>query len=122
MRFDHLALAVRDPDRSLFFYTDVLGLTGTTRREDDGLLLTTPEGFILALLDGEPPQLAAPFHFGISASTPEEVRAARHRLQARGVEETEWADEAEYVSTKVRDPDGYVVEISWEPGDRPTTA
>jgi len=122
MRLDHLALAVRDPDRSLAFYTDVLGLTGTTRREDDGLLLVAPDGFILALLDGEPPQPAAPFHFGISASTPDDVRAARRRLHALGVEETEWADEADYVSTKVRDPDGYVVEISWEPDDRPETA
>jgi catechol 2,3-dioxygenase-like lactoylglutathione lyase family enzyme len=120
MRLDHLALPVRDPDRSLNFYTDVVGLTGTTRREDDGLLLTTPEGFVLALLAGDPPRLDTPFHFGISASTPDEVRAARHRLQDLGIEETEWADEVDYVSTKVRDPDGYVVEISWEPGDGPT--
>lgn len=122
MRFDHLALPVRDPDRSLAFYTDVVGLTGTTRREDDGLLLTTPEGFVLALLAGEPLRADTPFHFGISASTPDEVRAMRERLHELDVEETEWADEIDYVSTKVRDPDGYVVEISWEPAGRPPSA
>jgi catechol 2,3-dioxygenase-like lactoylglutathione lyase family enzyme len=118
MWFDHLALPVRDPERSLAFYTDVVGLTGTTRREDDGLLLTTPEGFVLALLAGEPLRPDTPFHFGISAATPDEVRAMRQRLHALDVEETEWTDEIAYVSTKVRDPDGYVVEISWEPASR----
>ncbi len=122
MRLDHLALVVRDPERSLGFYTDVIGLTGATRRERDGLLLTTPEGFVLALLDGEPARLPAPFHFGLSASSPDEVRATRRRLQELGIDETEWADEADSVSTKVRDPDGYVVEISWEPDDRPVSS
>ncbi|MGH9050113.1 MAG: hypothetical protein ACRDY4_10320, partial [Acidimicrobiia bacterium] len=46
----------------------------------------------------------------------------RRRLQELGIDETEWADEADSVSTKVRDPDGYVVEISWEPDDRPVSS
>ena len=33
----------------------------------------------------------------------------------QGVEIVEFSDERHYVSVKVRDPDGYVVETSWEP-------
>jgi hypothetical protein len=45
-------------------------------------------------------------------------RPARGRyddLAADGVEIVEEWDEPEYVSVKCRDPDGYVVEASWEP-------
>jgi hypothetical protein len=36
-------------------------------------------------------------------------------VTAAGVELVERDDEPELVSTKVRDPDGYVVELYWEP-------
>ena len=36
-------------------------------------------------------------------------------LVADGVEIVGWWDEPDYVSVKFRDPDGYVVEVSWEP-------
>lgn len=31
------------------------------------------------------------------------------------VAELDWWDEPDYVSVEFRDPDGYVVEVSWEP-------
>jgi hypothetical protein len=43
------------------------------------------------------------------------VLALRDRLAAAGVELVEEWDEPEYVSVKCRDPDGYIVEASWEP-------
>ena len=46
---------------------------------------------------------------------PEAVRDARDRFAAAGVEIADFWDEPDYVSVKVRDPDGYVVEVSWEP-------
>jgi hypothetical protein len=36
------------------------------------------------------------------------------------VSEVEWSDEPGYVSVKVRDPDGYVVEIAWDEKHRHT--
>jgi hypothetical protein len=41
----------------------------------------------------------------------------RSRFSASGVPEHEWWDEAGYTSVKVLDPDGYVVEMSWERDD-----
>ena len=42
--------------------------------------------------------------------------ALRDRLAADGVELVEEFDEPEYVSVKCRDPDGYIIEASCEPG------
>jgi hypothetical protein len=43
------------------------------------------------------------------------VRELRDAFEAAGVEIVEFWDEPDYVSVKVRDPDGYVVEAAWEP-------
>jgi integrase/recombinase XerD len=43
------------------------------------------------------------------------VLALRDRLVADGMELVEHCDEPDYVSVKRRDPDGYIVEASWEP-------
>jgi hypothetical protein len=47
--------------------------------------------------------------------SPDDVRAFRDRVEADGLEIVGWWDEEDYVSVKIRDPDGYVVEVSWEP-------
>jgi len=54
-------------------------------------------------------------HFGVGLPNRRAVLALRDRLLDDGVElEEEW-DEPAYVSVKCRDPDGYIVEASWEP-------
>jgi catechol 2,3-dioxygenase-like lactoylglutathione lyase family enzyme len=114
----HLALAVRDQERSRRFYEQYFGFDAEPPREyDDGvLMLYNADGFSLALgLTDEPIRLPEFFHFGVGVSTPEDVRAFRERLRADGVPIVgEW-DEPDYVSVKCRDPDGYVVEFAWEP-------
>jgi catechol 2,3-dioxygenase-like lactoylglutathione lyase family enzyme len=78
-------------------------------------MLHNAEGFALAIgLVDEPVRLPPFFHFGIGLATPEEVRAFATRLSADGVEIVEEWEEPDYVSVKFRDPDGYVVEVSWE--------
>ena len=42
------------------------------------------------------------------------VRAQRAALRSLGVPELEWSDKPGYVSVKVRDPDGYTIEIAWD--------
>ncbi len=114
MKWDHLALPVADPERSRRFYLGLLGVEGSVRKVEDGLLITTPDGFTLALLDGKRPEEIEQMHFGFGLASAEEVRAFRKRLLAAGVREVEWWDSEDYVSTKFLDPDGYTLEVSWE--------
>jgi catechol 2,3-dioxygenase-like lactoylglutathione lyase family enzyme len=115
---DHLALAVRDPERSARFYAAYFGFDRGRRWYDDGKVLFVYDDRDFALALGpwnDPVQLPAFLHFGIGLPSPDAVRALRDRLAADGVELVEWWDGPEYVSVKCRDPDGYVVEASWEP-------
>ena len=115
---DHLALAVTDRERSRRFYSTYLGFDAREPREyDDGvLMLYSAAGFSLALgPTDEPIHLPSFLHFGIRLRSADDVRAFRDRVAADGIEIAgEWS-ELEYVSVKIRDPDGYVVEVSWEP-------
>jgi catechol 2,3-dioxygenase-like lactoylglutathione lyase family enzyme len=115
---DHLALAVNDQERSRRFYETYLGFDAEPpRRYPDGtLMLYNAEGFALALgLVEEPITLPRFLHFGMGVESPDDVRAFRARAAADGLEIVEEWEEPDYVSVKVRDPDGYVVEIAWEP-------
>lgn len=116
---DHLAIPVYDPERSRRFYETYFGFGARpARRYDDGvLMLYNPEGFALALgPTAEPVQRPAWMHFGLGLESRDAVLALRDRLVADGVELEEEYDEPDYVSVKCRDPDGYIVEASWEPG------
>ncbi len=114
----HLALPVRDQERSRRFYEAYFGFNAKPARryEGDVLMLYNADGFSLALGPTDDTiRLPEFLHFGIHIETPEEVRAFRDRLAADGVEIVEQWEEPEYVSVKCRDPDGYVVEAAWEP-------
>jgi catechol 2,3-dioxygenase-like lactoylglutathione lyase family enzyme len=114
----HLALAVRDQERSRCFYETYFGFGARPARvyPDGVLMLYDAQGFSLALgLTDEEIRLPHFLHFGKGLSSPDEVRRFRDRLVADGVEIVEEWDEPEYVSVKCRDPDGYVVEAAWEP-------
>jgi len=115
---EHLALAVTDLERSRRFYETYFGFDARPPRlyDDDVLMLFDANGFSLALgpVDG-PVELPPFFHFGLHADSPEAVHTFRGRLRADGVPIVEEWDEPEYVSVKCADPDGYVVELAWEP-------
>ena len=116
---DHLALAVADQQRSRRFYERYLGFAAETLQRSDGvLMLHNASGFSLALGEtDEPIRVPAFLHFGIGFPEASTVRSFRDLLRADGVEIVgEWED-PDYVSVKFRDPDGYVVEVSWEPED-----
>ena len=118
---DHLAIPVRDQERSRRFYETYVGFGARpSRRYDDGvLMLYNAEGFALAL--GPASESITPprwMHFGVGFPDRDAVLAFRDRLAADGVELVEEWDEPDYVSVKCRDPDGYIVEASWEPADR----
>lgn len=107
----HLALVVTNPDASLAYYREVFGLKGWVREEDDGLLLTTPAGFVVAFLQGARPGNLGAVHFGFRLPDAEAVEARRREFSLRGLREVEWWEEPGLTSLKVLDPDGYVVEF-----------
>ncbi len=115
---DHLALPVADQERSRRFYEEYFGFGARpARRYDDGvLMLYNAAGFALALGPGARP-VAPPawMHFGVALRDRDAVLALGDRLRRDGVELVEEWDEPDYVSVKCRDPDGYIVEASWEP-------
>jgi catechol 2,3-dioxygenase-like lactoylglutathione lyase family enzyme len=115
---DHLAIPVSDQERSRRFYETYFGFGAQpARRYDDGvLMLYDAAGFALALGPTDKP-IARPdwMHFGVGLPDRDSVLALRDRLAADGVDLVEFCDEPDYVSVKCRDPDGYIVEASWEP-------
>jgi catechol 2,3-dioxygenase-like lactoylglutathione lyase family enzyme len=112
----HLALAVADQERSRRFYETYFGFTAERERRADGvLILHNAAGFSLALGEtGEPFTLPPFLHFGTGLPSPDDVRVFRDRIAADGLQIVEWHDDPDYVSVKIRDPDGYVVEVAWE--------
>jgi catechol 2,3-dioxygenase-like lactoylglutathione lyase family enzyme len=114
----HLALAVRDEERSRRFYETYFGFDASPpgRMSDGVLMLSNAEDFALALKEtDEEYRLPRFFHFAFKgAPSPEDVRAFRERLQRDGIPIVEEWEEPDYVSVKCRDPDGYVVEYSWD--------
>lgn len=108
---DHLALKVSDQERARRFYETYCGFGAKPARryDDNTLMLYDGDGFALALgvAAFEP-------HFGIRLPDADAVREMARRLEADGVEIIEQWDEPDYVSVKCRDPDGHIVEFSWE--------
>jgi catechol 2,3-dioxygenase-like lactoylglutathione lyase family enzyme len=115
----HIALAVSDQARSRRFYERYFEFDPDTAwvAEDGVLLIDGPGDVTLALGETEEPiQLPGFLHFGFrSAADPDEVRAFRDRLAGDGIEIVGFWDEPDYMSVKCKDPDGYVIEFSWEP-------
>ena len=115
---DHLAIPVHDQERSRRFYETYFGFGARpARRYDDGvLMLYNTAGFTLALGPATQPNTRPEWmHFGTSLPDRSSVLALRDRLIADGIELVEQTDEPDYLSVKCRDPDGYIVQASWEP-------
>jgi catechol 2,3-dioxygenase-like lactoylglutathione lyase family enzyme len=114
---DHLAIPVRDQERSRRFYETYCGFGARPARTyDDGvLMLYNAAGFSLALGPYAPIGRPGWMHFGFGLPDRDAVLAFRDRLRDDGVELHEFSDEPDYVSIKFRDPGGYIIEASWEP-------
>jgi catechol 2,3-dioxygenase-like lactoylglutathione lyase family enzyme len=113
MPLNHVALTVSDRERSAAFYAEHFGLTRRLHDDEHQMILGDDEGSVLTLREGDPPATDLPGdnHFGFQAGSTDEVRAARERLRAAGVTETEWQDDEVVVRVQVADPDGYRVEL-----------
>lgn len=115
--FAHLNLVVADLDRSCAFYREWFGFDGPSTTYPDGtVFLRNADRFDLALHPGELPD-GAPrsVHVGFRPDDPGTVRRLRAELEAAGVARTEQHDEPGYVGFKCLDPDGYEIEVYWQP-------
>ena len=125
-RWTHVAIPVSDLDRSIEFYTTLTPLVVVARNEDDngrGAWLSndkqvdSPFVLVLSEMDpGQPIRTLGPFaHLGIELPNKADVDAIAQRARAMGVLEWEPQQLAEYIGyvCAARDPDGNVVEFSW---------
>ena len=117
MHLHHLALPVRDRDRSVLFYSAYFGFDPASARSypDGTTIVRDGDGFDLALHPVADLEDRHGFlHFGFRVSDPDVVRELRLRLERDGVPIVELDDEPDLVSFKCLDPDGWQVEVYWE--------
>lgn len=118
MHLRHLAIVVTDQLRSREFYEGYFGFDPARARycDDEVLMLRDADGFTLALKPGpEAEPLPAFFHMGFRVESPQRVTEMLEVMRAAGNPIVEQNIEPAYVSFKCLDPDGYRVEVSWEP-------
>ena len=113
----HIALAVRDVNRSSRFYQDVFGAV-EVYRQDGFVQLQTPGARDVLVLE-EAPERAGPgggiAHFGFRLTSPGDIDVARSAVEkAGGVirEQGDFVPGEPYLFAL--DPDGYEVEIWYE--------
>jgi catechol 2,3-dioxygenase-like lactoylglutathione lyase family enzyme len=124
----HIALAVEDPERSLHFYEQVLGVVAV-HRGSDFIQVQTP-GSRDVLVFERKPERAGPgggiIPFGFRLKSPGDIASAVKSIEDAGgtiVSQGDFCPGEPYVF--FRDPDGYEVEIWHElptPVDPPPPA
>ena len=119
----HFGLSVGNLDESIAFYTDVLGLEMSERREKDAFF-PVGQGDVLALIqypggkerfdeEMRPKNRGKAFtHFGLTAESMQAVYAFEGRLKTRGVKIVKAAYERwDGGSLYFLDPNGYTLEF-----------
>jgi catechol 2,3-dioxygenase-like lactoylglutathione lyase family enzyme len=116
MILSHAQLTVADVATSRAFYARWFGLTEAVHREEGFVILRDDAGGLLALRAGTPATSPADaFHLGFRVDRAEEVDAFRERARAAGIEELAYDRAGGFAFARVRDPDGYGVEV-YAPG------
>jgi catechol 2,3-dioxygenase-like lactoylglutathione lyase family enzyme len=113
----HIALAVKDPQRSLNFYEAVLGVV-CVWRSDDFIQAQTPGSRDVLVFERDPKKAGKSggvAHFGFRLTKSSDVDAAVKAVREAGGTVT---DHGEFVPGEpylfARDPDGYEFEIWYE--------
>jgi catechol 2,3-dioxygenase-like lactoylglutathione lyase family enzyme len=116
----HVALAVRDPQRSLHFYKAVLGVI-PVYEQDDFVQVQTPGSWDVLVFERKPAaagKIGGVAHFGFRLRRPSDIARAKEAVRSAG---GTIRDHGEFVPGEpymfFTDPDGYEVEIWYE---RPT--
>ena len=113
----HIALAVKDLDRSLAFYREVFGVVETYRSE--GFLQVETPGchdvIVFEVTDGPVGETGGVQHFGFRLVDPADIDLAVREVERAGgtlLSRGEFCPGEPYAF--VADPDGYEIEIWYE--------
>jgi catechol 2,3-dioxygenase-like lactoylglutathione lyase family enzyme len=104
----HVGLRVADIKKSVKFYRDVLGLQSGSTEEG---VARIPLGNDLIVLHGKK-YGKSDFHFGFRVDSPSTVDEWREWLTNKGIRVEQDETVENYRSIKIRDPDGYWIEIT----------
>jgi catechol 2,3-dioxygenase-like lactoylglutathione lyase family enzyme len=113
MALNHLHLHVADVARSRAFYETYFGFRADVRHGEI-LFVADESGFQLALAPGPVEPMPEWWHFGFRLPSADDVRTVRTELAAGGHEIVDQGDDPDFVWTRTRDPDGYLIEVYWE--------
>tara|TARA_R110000868_G_scaffold117600_12_gene312394 strand:+ start:14303 stop:14668 length:366 start_codon:yes stop_codon:yes gene_type:complete len=118
MDLNHLHLAVKDLEKSMNFYTKAFDFYEKARFGPSLVFLKNNEGFDLALsLVDEVEQLPNHIHYGFSFKTKSELMdfyTKGQRVFSSNFVEAP-SDKGGFVSFVCVDPDGYHIELYWDP-------
>jgi catechol 2,3-dioxygenase-like lactoylglutathione lyase family enzyme len=113
--FDHLVLVVEDVERTMAWYTDVLGLPSERLQEwrDQKVFFPSLRISRTALIDVIPGRRegANVDHFCLVVDDDVAALAASGRFDVVDGPDTRWGAQGDATSLYVRDPDGNVVEL-----------
>ena len=112
MKFVHINIVVRDPDKSADFYKTYLMPEAAAVWLGDSLHLRDSSSD-LAFQTGDP-KSASGAHHGFVAESAKQVDELVQRLQTNEVKVTDDCTEEGFRSVKFLDRDGYEVEVYWE--------
>lgn len=111
MILNHAQLVVADVAASRESYARWFGLTEAVH-EDGFVILRDPAGGLLALHEGRPESRCGDsFHLGFQVPTVRDVADFRGRARAQGLQEAAFEQSGGFAIARVRDPDGYAVEV-----------